>query len=154
MPIADAQMNLVAGINEGRAYVNFFGHGGMNLIGKQNLFSTTDLSKLNNGMQLPVFTAMTCMAGNFGHPGYDGFNEQLVLKADGGAIAVWASSGLSYNKRSKELCQGFYKAVFNDGEKVLGDAIRRSQENYADLGEDMYHLELYNLVGDPALELK
>ncbi len=154
MPISTARTNLVAGINAGRAYVNFIGHGTMFQIGNNNLFSTSDLSKLTNSLQLPVLTAMTCVAGDFGYPGYDGLNEGLVLKSNGGAIAMWAPSGFAHNDRSVELCKGFYSAVFIGGETVLGDAVRRSKEGYAGQGMDLFHLHLYNLIGDPALIMK
>ena len=154
MPIASARSKLVAGINAGRAYVNFIGHGTMFQIGNRNLFSSSDLSKLNNTLHMPVFMAMTCVAGDFGYPGYDGLSESLVLRPNGGAIAMWASSGFSYNTQSVELCKGFYSAVFIGGETVLGDAVRRSKENYGSQGDDLYHLHLYNLIGDPALILK
>jgi len=154
MPIEVAQANLVTDINAGRAYMNFIGHGGPKQIGNHNLLSTDDLSQLHNGMLLPVITAMTCAAGNFGYPGLDGFNESLALKADGGAVAVWAPSGFTFNSESEKLCKGFYSAVFIGGETVLGDAIRRSQEAFANRGEKLYHIDLYNLMGDPALILK
>jgi uncharacterized repeat protein (TIGR01451 family) len=154
MPITDARADLVAGINAGRSYVNFIGHGGPRQIGKNNLFSTNDLGKLNNGVLLPVFTAMTCAAGSFGFPGIEGLSEALVLKPDGGAVAMWAPSGLAFNAESVELSRGFYSAVFIGGETVLGDAVRRSQENFANQGQKLYHLDMYNLMGDPALRLK
>ncbi|MCD6586435.1 MAG: hypothetical protein J7K96_11790, partial [Desulfobacteraceae bacterium] len=98
--------------------------------------------------------AMTCAAGNFGYPGMDGFNESMALKADGGAVAVWAPSGFAFNSESAELCKGFYSAIFIGGETVLGDAILRSQESFASQGDKLYHVDLYNLMGDPALRLK
>jgi hypothetical protein len=154
MPLSTARQNLMAGINEGRAYINFVGHGTTTRIGNKALLSTTDLLQLTNGFRLPVFTAMTCLAGTFGLPGVDGLGESLVLKADGGAVAMWAPSGLAFNEDSMELGKGFYSAVFIGGETVIGDAIRSSQAGYTVRGVDLYHIDLYNLLGDPALRLK
>lgn len=160
MSTEDARAGLFAGINAGRAYVNFIGHGGPTLIGQwdpvtnKTLLSTGDLGELDNGTKLPVFTAMTCSAGSFGFPGINSLSEALVLKPAGGASAVWAPSGYAFNADSVELCKGFYRAVFNGGETVLGDAVRRSQENFAARGQELYHLDLYNLMGDPGLRLK
>ncbi len=154
LPITTARANFVAAINAGQAYVNFIGHGGPKQIGNQNLLSTNDLSQLHNGMLLPVFTAMTCAAGSFGVPGVDGLSEALVLLPGAGAVAMWAPSGYAYNARSVELCKGFYSAIWIGGDRVLGDAIRSSQTQYQNLGQELYHLDLYNLMGDPALILK
>ena len=154
MPLADARVDFLTNINEGRAFVNFIGHGGMTLIGNKDLFSNDKLAQLENGDRLPVVTAMTCLSGNFGYPGFDSISEAMVLKENGGAVAMWSPSGFAFNNYSVKLCKGFYTAVFNSGEKTLGNAIRSAQKNYAEAGKQLSYLHLYNLIGDPALVLK
>ena len=103
---------------------------------------------------LPVMSAMTCLVGDYGMPGMDSLSEKLVLKSGGGTIASWAPTGLSVNPLSMSLNRGFFKALFQDGKKVLGDAIRSAQSDYMASGGARYTLEIYNLLGDPALRVK
>lgn len=154
LPIGTARSRFISGINEGRAFVNFIGHGSPNLIGDDNLFSTGSLPQLDNGDMMPVFTAMTCLAGNFGYPGTDRLNEALVLPATGGAIAMWSPSGYAFNSHSVALSKGFYSARYVNGERVIGNAIFSAQQEFAKQGEYLYYLYLYNLIGDPALVMK
>ncbi|MFZ2631257.1 MAG: C25 family cysteine peptidase [Desulfosalsimonadaceae bacterium] len=155
IPLATARTDFLANINEGRAFVNFIGHGGLTLIGNNNLFSIDKIAQLQNDDRLPVMTAMTCLAGNYGYPGLDSISEAMVLKENGGAVAMWSPSGFAFNHYSVKLCNGFYGAVFSNSEaKTMGDAIRRSQKGYAASGEHLYYLNLYNLMGDPALVIK
>jgi len=154
VPPTEARADFLAGINEGRAYVNFTGHGGMTLLGNTNLFSVDDIAQLHNGSHLPVLTAMTCLAGNYGYPGMDSLSEAMVIKENGGAVAMWSPSGFGLNYYSVKLCTGFYAAVFNSGQKTLGDAIRSSLKSYAASEDQLYYLNLYNLMGDPALVIK
>ena len=155
VPLATARADFLADINEGRAFVNFIGHGGLTLIGNNNLFSIDKITQLQNDDRLPVMTAMTCLSGNYGYPGLDSISEALVLKGNGGTVAMWSPSGFAFNHYSVNLCNGFYGAVFrNSGAKTLGDAILSSQKGYAASGERLYYLNLYNLMGDPALVIK
>jgi len=154
MPLATAKADFLADINEGRAFVNFIGHGGLTLIGNTNLFSSGKIAQLHNGDRLPVMTAMTCLSGNFGYPGLDSLSESMVLGETGGAAAMWSPSGFALNHYSVQLCKGFYGAVFSPGAKTLGDAILSSLKGYAASGENLYYLNLYNLMGDPALVIK
>jgi hypothetical protein len=154
MQVADARADILAGLTEGRAYFNFIGHGGPALLGNANLVSIDDIAQLSKGDRLPVVTAMTCMVGNFGFPGFDSLSEAMVIMQDGGAAAMWSSSDFAYNQYSAQLCKGFYDAVFISGKKTLGDAIHQAQLSYAQTGTKLYYLNLYNLLGDPALVIK
>jgi len=66
---------VIDGMNDGRAFVNFVGHASTFAMG--NLLTTADLDALTNGERLPVLTAQTCLAGQFGFPGVDAIGEQL-----------------------------------------------------------------------------
>ncbi|VAX07157.1 hypothetical protein MNBD_GAMMA26-1433 [hydrothermal vent metagenome] len=156
MPLADARQQLLDGLNEGRAFVNFTGHGSIVGLGNNGLFTSSDVATLDNAERLPVLTALTCLAGHFGYPGFDSIAENLVIKPDGGAIAVWSPSGMSMNDRASIMGRGFYSAIFQDqGENlVLGDALLKAKINYAKDGIDPYLLNTFNLIGDPATIMK
>ena len=154
MSAEQARAKLHSALAGGRGYVNFIGHGGITGIGDATLLGAGDVAALGNGPRLPVFTAASCLVNQFALPGFDALGEHLITAPDGGAIAVWSASGLSLNRWARELDSAFYQAIFEDAEPLLGDAIINGQRRYAKLGGPRYILDIYNLLGDPALVLK
>ena len=66
-------------------------------IWRGGIFNSDDVATLANGARLPFFIAMTCLNGYFHDPFPTESLAESLLKAEGGgAIAVWASSGLTY----------------------------------------------------------
>ena len=92
----EARTTMLAGINAGRAFINFVGHSGFTNLGNAGLLTAIDAASLNNRSELAVLTAFTCLAGQFGFPGQESLGEAMLL-SPGGAVAVWAPSGLSLN---------------------------------------------------------
>jgi hypothetical protein len=154
MSAEQARAEFHGALTGGRVYVNFIGHGGITGIGNAGLLDSADVAALSNGLRLPVFTAASCLVNQFALPGFDALGEHLITAPDGGAIAVWSASGLSINRWARELDSAFYEAIFEDGERRLGDAIINGQRRYASRGGPRYLLDIYNLLGDPALVLK
>ena len=160
MGLDEARFRLYAGLNEGRAFFNFFGHASDGSIGNINpgLMNTNDLtnpsSPLANGDNLPIITAFTCLVGQFGYPGGDALGELLLVNPDKGAAAVFSPSGLSQNRLAKRLGSGFYAATYQGGELLIGEAILKSQKQFTDSGDDIYLIDIYNLLGDPAMIMK
>jgi uncharacterized repeat protein (TIGR01451 family) len=150
MTVAAARASLIGRINDGTAFLNFIGHGGMDTLSSRGLLKTVDVAGLSNGSRLTVVTALSCVIGRFDVPGYDSLGEALVLKAGGGAVAVWAPSGLSFNDPAAALGRAFYRAVIQQGEGMLGEAILRAKAEAAAGGCPADYLALYNLICDPA----
>ena len=117
------------------------------------MLTAADVPGLQNGERLPIVTAFTCLAGQFGFPGEESVGEALLTSPQAGAAAIWSASGLSRNHRVRELARGFYAAIFENGATILGDALRETQSAYARAGEDRYILDIYNLLGDPATRI-
>jgi hypothetical protein len=97
---------------------------------------------------------MTCTVNRFGVPGVPPLGELLVDRPGGGAVAVWSASGLSVNAEAGQLAERFYRLLAEPGAERLGDLILRSLTEFAGLGGDNSLLDLYNLLGDPALRLR
>jgi hypothetical protein len=45
-------------------------------------------------------------------------------------------------------------AVFEDGEKIPGDVVLRALNEYAVRSDQRFMLDIYDLLGDPALQMK
>lgn len=150
-PAKDA---LVAGMNGGALLVNYMGHAGLDRLAGEGLLTRADLPLLNNRHRLPVLLAMTCQTGRFEIPGADTIGEDLISRPDGGVVALWAPTGWSLDGEARKLGEAFFKAVFRDGEKILGNAVLSALKAYAGQGGNRVMLDIYTLIGDPALELK
>ncbi len=134
--------------------MNYIGHAGTDRLTVEAILLTGDVAGLNNAERLPVLAAMSCSMGNFGMPNYDTLAETLVLRQGGGIIAGWVPTGLSYNVYAHLLDEGLFKALFEDGTRVLGDAVISAVTYYSSHGQPRFEIDLYNILGDPALQMK
>jgi hypothetical protein len=144
-----AHSQVIAGLNQGPRLANYFGHGSNGIWSGAGLLSSTDAPSLTNTSRLSVFTMMTCFNGYF----HDAYNESLseaLLKSQGGAVAVWASTGLTEPKGQNVIGEEFYRLLFGTPQITLGDAARMSKAftNDADVRRT------WTLFGDPATRLR
>ena len=103
---------------------------------------------------MPLVTSMTCFMNDFSYPGYDTLGEALTMKNNGGAIAVWGPTGLSLNPEAVILDKKLFSAIFSNGKKIIGDAILDAFAEYRKNSNTTFMIDIYNLLGDPALQIK
>jgi hypothetical protein len=140
---------IIAGLNQGPLIANYIGHGSNGVWTGASLLSNDDAPTLTNTNRLSVFTMMTCFNGFF----QDAYNDSLseaLLKAPGGAVAVWASTTLTEPAGQNAIDQEFYRQLFGAQPATLGDAARAAKvvTNDADVRRT------WTLFGDPALRLR
>ena len=151
--MGEARPLLFSAINSGTAFVNYFGHAALDRITGDGLFLSADVASLTNSNKLPVVVSLTCSMGQFALPGFDCLSEVLLLSA-AGAVAVWSPTSIQYNQCGTVLANNFYTAAFKEGKVRIGDAIRRSKEQFALSDTALDTLDIYNLLGDPAMPLR
>jgi hypothetical protein len=144
-----AKKNLLEGISRGQKLVNYVGHGSVDQW-RAGLLTSEDALALEN-QRLPVFILMTCLNGFFNEPASDSLAESLIRAEHGGAVAVWASSGMTSPDQQAVMNQEFYKLVFSvKGELTLGEAARRAK--LAVSSSDVRRT--WVLLADPSMKLK
>jgi hypothetical protein len=142
-----AKAHLLEALRNGQKIVNYVGHGSINLW-RGNLLTSEDARALTNSENLPLFVMMTCLNGYFHDPLLDSIAESLMKAEQGGAVAVWASTGLTEPEPQALMNQAFFKLI---GEKrTLGDAINRAKY----LSPDLDVRRTWILFGDPTMQLK
>ncbi len=146
---ATAQQRLIESLNQGPRIVNYSGHGSLNGW-RANLLTGEDALALTNQSSLSLFVTMTCLNGFYQDPAHDSLAESLMKSARGGAIAVWASSGLTRPGNQEVLNQQFYRLLFNESGLRLGEAMMRAKSAVADA--DIRRTWI--LLGDPTSKLK
>ncbi|HQJ50551.1 MAG TPA: C25 family cysteine peptidase [Anaerolineae bacterium] len=152
--LSQARAQLLAALHSGAGLVNYLGHAGLDRLAAEGLLTSQDVAGLDNAERMPVAALMTCAAGQFAIPGYDSLAENLVRHSGGGAVAVWAPTGWSINGRARALDELFVRALYGSAQRVLGDALLEALHSYAAQGEELSLVDIYNLLGDPALRVK
>jgi len=92
---------------------------------------------------------MNCLNGYFQDPAADSLGEAL-LKSEGGAVAVWASSAMTFADGQAPMNQEFYRQVFAIPSARLGDAAIRAKAATFDAEAR----RTWILLGDPTMRLK
>ena len=77
----------------------------------------------------------------------------MVLQETGGAIVAIAPTGLSRSDQAHILNMELVATGFLTGKVTLGEAMSLALQGLADQNGDRFMLELYSLIGDPALRL-
>ncbi len=143
------------GLNEGQLLVHFIGHGGRyiwrtgppDIRKNHDLFTLDDVSGLHNSGRLPMILSMTCYSAPFDNPNEDSIGERFLREADKGAIAVFAASWR--NAPSTEFSKGLVSELLTPG-ATIGEGIVRAKRGI----QDRVLVEMYNLLGDPAVVLE
>lgn len=140
----------IAAVNRGPLVVNYLGHGSVDLWSGAGFFSNDDARALSNGSRLPFFTLMTCLNGYYIDSNLDSLAETLLKAENGGAVAVWASSGMTVPQSQAVANQALYRGLFADNPLPLGEAVRGAKAATAD--SDVRRT--WVLFGDPSMRLR
>jgi hypothetical protein len=146
-----ARAVIIENFNRGPKIVNYAGHGSVNLW-RGNLFTNSDAMNLQNMAGLPMVITMNCLNGYFHDPVTQSLSESLLKAPQGGAVAAWGSSALTFADAQTPVNQEFYRLVFmNPSEGItIGEAAIRAKAMTADM--DVRHSWI--LFGDPTMRLK
>ena len=140
---------ILNGINQGALLVNYMGHGSDDSW-NGDILTSADAATLTNGLSAPFFVDMTCWNGWFPNP-YDITLAEALLKAgQGGAVAVWASSGLTQPDGQRIMDKQLMSLLFKGEPLTLGEATAKAKAATI----DMDIRRTWILFGDPATRLK
>ncbi|MBX3244434.1 MAG: hypothetical protein KF685_08265 [Acidobacteria bacterium] len=155
---ANAQANLVAAMNQGKFLVNFSGHGStgtwaaLNFFSNQNVNCTGGVQHcVNNQNNEALYTMLTCLNGFFLNYTGNSMAEALLFLPNGGAVASWASTGLTTPDIQEIMGQRFYNQIGQGNIVRLGDLIKDAKTQIPG-GMDV-RLS-WALIGDPMLKTR
>jgi hypothetical protein len=151
---ATARSILVSAINRGEKVVNYIGHGSVDLW-SGGLLSSEDAAALTNIGHLPLFVMTTCLNGYFQDPGLDSLAESLMKAPRGGAVAVFASSGMTGPAGQAAINREMFGLIFGsstiEGKPLtFGEATLRARKAVGDVDVR----RTYILFGDPTGRLR
>jgi hypothetical protein len=133
---------LLAGINNGPALVNYYGHGTIDGW-RGGILNNGDASSLTN-QNLSMFVFMTCLNGYFNDPLIESLAERSMKASNNGAGVVWASTGQCNPDPEVAANQELYRALY-EGDR-LGEAIKRAKAATLDMDVRLTWI----LFGDPS----
>jgi hypothetical protein len=93
---------------------------------------------------------MTCLNGYSHDPYLDSLGESALKAQNGGAVAVWASSGFTDSQPQFVMNLELYRQLFGGQPVRLGQAIKNSKTAIAD--QDVRRTWI--LFGDPAMRMR
>jgi hypothetical protein len=148
---AAAKQDIINKFNSGQVLVIYSGHGNVDIWGG-SIFSTTDAMALTNGNKLPFVVVMDCLNGYFTDARLQSLAESLVKAPNGGAVASFASSGLTIPDGQHFMGQKMFELLYpaNGSTIPIGDASRQSKIATADLDVR----RTWILFGDPTMEVR
>ena len=149
------QETLKKEISDGDLIVHFVGHGGNSIwrIGppdlknNRDLFTIKQVDELSNKNKLPFVMSMSCYSAPYDHPLADSIGEKFFRAKDKGAIAVLAASWR--NSPNQNFSKAVLENIYKTPRQSLGLAIMNAKREY----RGRVAVEMYNLLGDPALHL-
>jgi hypothetical protein len=148
--IPDARQDILNAIDSGQSLVNYSGHGSEDQWSGDDLFSNDSVPLLTNGNSLPVFLIMDCLNGFFQDVYEEPLAVTLMLAPNGGAVAVFASSGLNQSPPQTTLNKLVVQNAMGSAQLALGDAILKAKAGITDLSVR----KTFNLLGDPTMRIK
>jgi hypothetical protein len=165
---SEVRARTIAALNRGTGTVMYAGHSyyinwgtTSYSVNYPHLLWISDTDDLSNGERLPVVLTMTCLTSAF--QVYEGstIDERILLHPNGGAVAVWGSSGLGVAYGHNALQRGFYNDMWNGASGTAatrGTVGQRVQAGYLDLYTNgnccQSSLYTFVLLGDPLTQMR
>jgi uncharacterized repeat protein (TIGR01451 family) len=147
---ATVSQQIIAGLNSGALIVNYTGHGSEEQWSFSDLLDDTSATSLTNGDRLPVYLIMDCLNGFFHDVYAMSLSTSLILAPNGGAVAVWASSGFTNSPPQTTMDQALLHILSANPSSSLGSAILHAKAGITD--QDVRRTWI--LFGDPAMRLQ
>lgn len=143
----DTRDAILAALQAGPSLVNYNGHGSVDMWRGATLTSE-DVRGLSN-TSLSIFTISNCLNGYFHDPIQESLGEAALKAEHGGAVAVWASSGITYSDDQEVLMRAFYGRLFGGQAGTIGEAAMQAKSV---VGGDVR--STWILLGDPATQYR
>ncbi len=142
-------------LNQGVSFVNYVGHGSLDVWGAEKALKSADLDKIDNaGGRWPMLVTMTCLTGYFHHPNAESLGELFLRAPDKGIVAAFVPTSESITSHQQPLAEAFYEELFGDEAVTIGEAMMRAKQAMPENGKNYRDvIETFNLLGDPAMHL-
>ena len=151
----DATQGINNNIFNGTLVMNYVGHGGPSGWSQERiLIANQDVPTWNNKDKLPLFITATCSFGGYDDPDRVTAGEQILLKENGGSVALFSTVRAVYSNDNNALTDAVFKEIYVKGNnkrgRAFGDILRSSKNKSATSSENN---RKFALLGDPSQQL-
>ncbi|MCO5233097.1 MAG: type IX secretion system sortase PorU [Chitinophagales bacterium] len=139
-------------IFQGLFYLNFVGHGGTNGLTTEKVLTFDDINRWENIDKLFLFCTATCEFTRFDIPKKNSAGERILVKNNGGAIALVSTTRLVFSDKNRVINERFTRYLLDASktlDKTLGEIVTLAK-NTTNTRENNRKFALF---GDPALKL-
>lgn len=141
-------------IFKGALVWNYMGHGGLDGWAQERVITNADINDWSNKNKLPLFITATCSFAPYDDPDIDkSAGEILILKPDGGTIALFTTVRAVYASSNRKLATSVFEKLFTEVDGVvppIGDVYMRSKNGN---GASTENNRKFTLLGDPSMHL-
>jgi hypothetical protein len=151
----DGKAALLKSLDEGSLLVNYTGHGGEVGWSNAQILDVSDINKIDNGAHLPAYVTATCEFGRWDDPSRKSAAEIMLLRGDGGSIAMFTTVRVVFSGPNHTLNTNYYNEVFdydvlNNRWYTMGETFMRTKN--VSWGGSVNNRN-FSLLGDPAMQL-
>ncbi len=139
-------------VEKGSLLMNYVGHGGETGWAHERILEVPDIQNWRNFNNMPVFVTATCEFSRFDDPGRVSAGEWVFLNNQGGGVALFTTTRLTFAGTNKSLLVNFYKNAFtkiSGSYPKLGDLLRVAKTG---MGSSA-NIHAFVLLGDPAMQM-
>ncbi len=140
-------------LKEGVLVWSYTGHGNPTSLSGEKMMYISDIEKMSNLANLPIWLTATCDFCPYDHNDELSAGETVLLNPLGGGIALFTTTRLVYSNSNYLISDNFYSYIFNsdlEGKKLkIGDVTRLTKQKTG-TGANK---RKFVLIGDPALHL-
>ncbi len=139
----------------GTTVLGYFGHGSIEMWGKDRLFTSAEAAKLTKSPSIPLVIQLTCLTGYYIHPKIESLSEALLWNPNGGALAIIAPSSLTLPNDQSFLTKSFVANFQNGNHDRIGNIWMHTLSDVALNSQGIRDvLATYTLLGDPTIIVK
>jgi hypothetical protein len=141
-------------VNDGRTVVCYSGHGSTTGWGCVP-FNQSNVQSLSNTYEYPFVLSHACLTGKFSQT--ECFGETWAKVNNKGGIAFWGASTYSYWDEDDILEKRMFRAAFEETcysiASMTDKALWHLYNYYSGGGMSRYYLDMYNILGEPSVDL-
>jgi hypothetical protein len=137
-------------LNRNPSIVNYIGHGSIEGWSNTAALMSEDAPLLANSGSTPFFVMMTCLNALFADVSSTSLGEALMRIPNGGAIAVWASTGMTDPPPQTAANHELYRILAANPTITIGELVAKAKAGTTD--HDVR--TTWMLLGDPTLKLQ
>jgi len=141
-------------VNAGKSIVCYSGHGSQSgwVTGS---YYQSNVRNLSNSNEYPFVLSHACLTGKFTVS--ECFAETWAKETNKAGIAFWGASNYTYWDEDDDLEKRMFQAAFVETCHSIGNmtdkALWHLYQDYGGGGLSRYYLDVYNIMGDPAVDL-